>query len=455
MLDFVIFAVTFVAILVGLVIYLYPGSRRQTTVAGLDPSHEKEGNIPDIIKADSFHEFLIQLHQKFGRMASFWLFGPTLAISISDPNLIKSIDYLSEKPKEVNQLFESFVGTNSLLFAQKSDARKQRTVWELMFSERLRDNQNLVIKKLVSELVQKWLTIPVTQHIPVGHYMKAFTIRLCLISGFGDYFAINNNDLIEFSRSFENCFTELELRTNGDLPQKNSPRSNRFEESVDNLKVLLKKAIQGSKKSKSYAVLSPLLSDGSLNDQTLIDECMTYVFMYYSLSSALMWTLFYLSSDETLQEEINEKISINIENDFIDKVIESAISAANVVQWTSRVNPDVENEIDGHLIPKGTPIICHLSSHYFQNNDCDSPLDLFRKHFDSNDEKPFLSFGSKGSKRCCPAEDYSKSIIKQIIIQVISHFRLHSIDSDLIPRQVYRIYSKSEEEIWITIAKRV
>jgi hypothetical protein len=110
----------------------------------------------------------------------------------------------------------------------------------------------------------------------------------------------------------------------------------------------------------------------------------------------------------------------------------------------SRVNIDVDNEIDGHFIPKETPIICYLSSYYFQNSDCDSLLDLFRKHFDSNDEKAFLSFGSKGSKRCCPAEDYSKSIIKQIIIQVITHFRLHSIDSDLIPRQIYRIYSKLE-----------
>lgn len=454
MLEYVIFAVTFVVSLVALVIYLYPGSRRQTTINGLDPSEPKEGNIPDIIRSDGFHNFLIELHSKFGKMASFWLFGPLLSISLRDNQLIKSIDYMSEKPKEVNQLFESFVGIHSLLFAQKSNFRKQRIVWELMFSKKFSDIQRPVFTKMVSELIKKWLTIPEREHIPVGHYMKAFVIRNGLISGFGDYFIQNNNHLIDFSRNFENCFTELELRINGDLPETHSQRTLRFQQSIDNLKDLIKKAIHVWKESKCNSVLSPLLSDESLNEQIIIDECMTYVFMYYSLSSALLWTFYYLASDKVLQEELNQKISINSENSFVDKVIDCALSAANVIQWTSRVNHDVDIEIDGHLIPKGTPLICSLSSQHF-NNDCDSPPEVFKKHLNSTeDQKSNLMFGSEGSKRCCPAKHFSISIVKELIIQVITNFKMHLIDNDLIPRQIYGVYSKSEDEIWITIEKR-
>ena len=71
MLEFVIFAVTFVVVLLSTLFYLYPGSRRQTTIDGLDPSHPTEGNVGDVIKAKSFHNFLVELHQKFGEIAFY------------------------------------------------------------------------------------------------------------------------------------------------------------------------------------------------------------------------------------------------------------------------------------------------------------------------------------------------------------------------------------------------
>ena len=47
-------------------------SRQISTIPGLDPSDDIKGNLDDISAAGSFHEFLVNLHEKFGPIASFW-----------------------------------------------------------------------------------------------------------------------------------------------------------------------------------------------------------------------------------------------------------------------------------------------------------------------------------------------------------------------------------------------
>ncbi|XP_075285911.1 cytochrome P450 20A1 isoform X2 [Opisthocomus hoazin] len=88
MLDFAIFAVTFLLILVGAVLYLYPASRQASGIPGLAPTDEKDGNLPDIIASSSLHEFLVNLHEKYGPLVSFW-FGRRLVVSLGSIDLLK------------------------------------------------------------------------------------------------------------------------------------------------------------------------------------------------------------------------------------------------------------------------------------------------------------------------------------------------------------------------------
>ncbi|XP_058696396.1 cytochrome P450 20A1 isoform X2 [Poecile atricapillus] len=88
MLDFAIFAVTFLLILVGAVLYLYPASRQASGIPGLAPTDEKDGNLPDIIVSSSLHEFLVNLHEKYGPLVSFW-FGRRLVVSLGSIDLLK------------------------------------------------------------------------------------------------------------------------------------------------------------------------------------------------------------------------------------------------------------------------------------------------------------------------------------------------------------------------------
>ncbi|XP_048340413.1 cytochrome P450 20A1 [Sphaerodactylus townsendi] len=88
MLDFVIFAATFLLVLVGAVLYLYPASRQASGIPGLTPTDEKDGNLPDIIASGSLHEFLVHLHEKYGPVASYW-FGRHLVISLGSIDVLR------------------------------------------------------------------------------------------------------------------------------------------------------------------------------------------------------------------------------------------------------------------------------------------------------------------------------------------------------------------------------
>lgn len=48
----------------------------------------RDGNLPDIIASSSLHEFLVNLHEKYGPLVSFW-FGRRLVVSLGSIDLLK------------------------------------------------------------------------------------------------------------------------------------------------------------------------------------------------------------------------------------------------------------------------------------------------------------------------------------------------------------------------------
>lgn len=57
------------------------------------------GNIPDITQAGSFHEFLVDLHEKFGSIASFW-YGAQFCVSLGEWKLFKDVVQLTDRPRK-------------------------------------------------------------------------------------------------------------------------------------------------------------------------------------------------------------------------------------------------------------------------------------------------------------------------------------------------------------------
>lgn len=57
----------------------------------------RTGNVPDIERAGSLQEFLVDLHGQYGAIASFWI-GQKLVVSVASPKLFKEQQAVFDRP---------------------------------------------------------------------------------------------------------------------------------------------------------------------------------------------------------------------------------------------------------------------------------------------------------------------------------------------------------------------
>uniref|UniRef100_A0A8C6ZFK2 Cytochrome P450 20A1 n=1 Tax=Nothoprocta perdicaria TaxID=30464 RepID=A0A8C6ZFK2_NOTPE len=182
MLDFAIFAVTFLLILVGAVLYLYPASRQASGIPGLAPTDEKDGNLPDITASGSLHEFLRNLHEKHGPLVSFW-FGRRLVVSLGAIELLKQ----HVNPNRLRELpfacsWAPFLG--------------------LLASGVQGSYVSLALLILSEELLAKWLSLPEAQHVPLCQHMLGFAMKSVTQTALGSSFE-DDREVIRFRRNHD------------------------------------------------------------------------------------------------------------------------------------------------------------------------------------------------------------------------------------------------------------
>lgn len=64
----------------------------------------RDGNLADIAKAGSLHEFLSELHEQHGGIASFYM-GQMLVVSIASPDILKEHKAVFDRPRKCVQAF--------------------------------------------------------------------------------------------------------------------------------------------------------------------------------------------------------------------------------------------------------------------------------------------------------------------------------------------------------------
>lgn len=57
----------------------------------------RDGNLSDIARAGSLHEFLVETHARFGPITGFW-WGQVYVVSIASPELFKAHANVFDKP---------------------------------------------------------------------------------------------------------------------------------------------------------------------------------------------------------------------------------------------------------------------------------------------------------------------------------------------------------------------
>uniref|UniRef100_A0A672T0E1 Cytochrome P450 20A1-like n=1 Tax=Sinocyclocheilus grahami TaxID=75366 RepID=A0A672T0E1_SINGR len=431
MLDFAIFAVTFVIILIGAVLYLYPSSRSASGVPGLNPTEEKDGNLPDIVNKGSLHEFLVGLHEEFGSVASFW-FGRRPVVSLGAVDRLRQHINPNWTTDSFETMLKSLLGYQSGSGAGVTESMIRKKVYEGAINKTLENNFPLLLQ-LVEELVDKWASYPKSQHTPLcahllGLAMKAVT-QLAMGSRFRD-----DAEVIRFRKNHEAVWSEIGKGYLDGSLEKSSSRKTHYESALAEMESVLKSvAKQSSGQGSSQSSFVNYLLQANLTERQVMEDGMVFTLAGCVITANLcIWAVHFLSVSEAVQERLYHELvevlgeePVTLEKipqlRYCQQVLNETVRTAKLTPMATRLQ-EVEGKVDQHVIPKETLVIYALGVVLQDADTWSLPYRFNPDRFaDESVMKSFSLLGFSGSQACPELSYVGLTMVKQCLLTMILH----------------------------------
>uniref|UniRef100_A0A2K6QVP8 Cytochrome P450 family 20 subfamily A member 1 n=1 Tax=Rhinopithecus roxellana TaxID=61622 RepID=A0A2K6QVP8_RHIRO len=466
MLDFAIFAVTFLLALVGAVLYLYPVS---VVLAFWGPGRRPNGNLPDIVNSGSLHEFLVNLHERYGPVVSFW-FGRRLVVSLGTVDVLKQ----HINPNKTSDPFETML--KSLLRYQSgggnvSEKHMRKKLCENGVTNSLKSNFALLLK-LSEELLDKWLSYPETQHVPLSQHMLGFAMKSVTQMVMGSTFE-NDQEVIRFQKNhgticiltYFQVWSEIGKGFLDGSLDKNTTRKKQYEDALMQLESVLRNIIKERKgRNFSQHIFIDSLVNGNLNDQQILEDSMIFSLASCIITAKLCtWAICFLTISEEVQKKLYEEINQVFGNGpvtpekieqlrYCQHVLCETVRTAKLTPVSAQLQ-DIEGKIDQFIIPRETLVLYALGVVLQDPNTWPSPHKFDPDRFD--DElvmKTFSSLGFSGTQEC-PELRFAYMVTTVLLSVLVKRLHLLSVEGQVIETK-YELVTSSREEAWITVSKR-
>lgn len=461
MLDFAIFAVTFVIFLVGAVLYLYPSSRRASGIPGLNPTDEKDGNLQDIVNRGSLHEFLFSLHQEFGSVASFW-FGRRPVVSLGSLQQLRQHINPNHTTDSFETMLKSLLGYHSGVGAGASESVMRKKVYENAISNALRNNFSLVLK-LVEELVDKWKCFPKVQHTPLCAHLLGLAMKTVTQLGLGERFK-DETQVISFRKNHDAIWSEIGKGFLDGSLEKSSSRKAHYEKALAEMESMLVSVVKERRAQRKHTAFVDTLLQSSLTEQQIMEDCMVFTLAGCVIAANLcIWALHFLSTSEEVQDKLYQELQdvLGLEPITLDKVPELRYcqQVLNETVRTAKLTPvaarlqEVDGKVDQYVIPKETLVIYALGVVLQDPDTWSFPYRFNPDRFEEESiRKSFSLLGFLGSQTC-PELRFAYTVASVLLSSVVRQLKLHQIQA-----QVTEVRSElvctPKDETWVTISRR-
>uniref|UniRef100_A0A8D2AES2 Cytochrome P450 family 20 subfamily A member 1 n=2 Tax=Sciurus vulgaris TaxID=55149 RepID=A0A8D2AES2_SCIVU len=461
MLDFAIFAVTFLLALVGAVLYLYPASRQAAGIPGITPTEEKDGNLPDIMNSGSLHEFLVGLHERHGPVVSFW-FGRRLVVSLGTVDVLKQ----HINPNKTLDPFETML--KSLLKYQSgnesgSENLMRKKLYENGVTNSLQSNFGLLLK-LSEELLDKWLSYPETQHVPLSQHMLGFAMKSVTQIVMGSTFE-DDQEVIRFQKNHGTVWSEIGKGFLDGSLDKSATRKKQYEDALMQLESVLKKIIKERKERNfSQHIFIDSLVQGNLNDQQVLEDSMIFSLASCIITAKLCtWAICFLTTSEEVQKKLHKEVDQvfgkgpvtpeKIEHlRYCRQVLCETVRIAKLTPVSAQLQ-DIEGKINQFIIPRETLVLYALGVVLQDPNTWPLPHKFDPDRFDDESAmKTFSSLGFSGTQEC-PELRFAYTVTTVLLSVLVKRLHLLSVEGQVIETK-YELVTSSREEAWITVTKR-
>ncbi|KAG8520984.1 Cytochrome P450 20A1 [Galemys pyrenaicus] len=363
-----------------------------------------DGNLPDIVNSGSLHEFLVNLHKRYGPVVSFW-FGRRLVVSLGTVDVLKQ----HINPNKTLDPFETML--KSLLRYHSDDGNMsenhmRKKLCENSMTNSLQSNFALLLK-LSEELLDKWLSFPESQHVPLCQHMLGFAMKSVTQMVLGSAFE-DDQEVIRFQKNHGTVWSEI---------------------------------------GKGFL-------DGSLDKNTTRKK---------QYEDVCTWAIYFLTTSEEVQKKLCEEIDQvfgkgritpeKIEQlRYCRKVLCETVRAAKLTPVSARLQ-DIEGKIDKFIIPRETLVLYALGVVLQDPGTWPLPYKFDPDRFDDESVmKTFSSLGFSGTQEC-PELRFAYMVTTVLLSVLMRRLRLLSVEGQVIETK-YELVTSSREEVWITVSKR-
>uniref|UniRef100_A0A4W6DM75 Cytochrome P450, family 20, subfamily A, polypeptide 1 n=1 Tax=Lates calcarifer TaxID=8187 RepID=A0A4W6DM75_LATCA len=443
MLDFAIFAVTFVIILVGAVLYLYPSSRRASGIPGLNPTDEKDGNLQDIVNRGSLHEFLVSLHQEFGSVASFW-FGRRPVVSLGSVEQLRQHINPNHTTDSFETMLKSLLGYQSGMGGGANETVIRKKVYESAINNTLKNNFPLVLK-LVEELVGKWKSFPEAQHTPLCAHLLGLAMKTVTQLALGERFR-DDTEVISFRKNHDAIWSEIGKGYLDGSLEKSCSRKGHYDEGES-----------GFTAEQADVNDSVLLTD-------IMEDCMVFTLAGCVITANLcIWALHFLSTSEDVQEKLYQELEDVLGSDpvsldkipqlrYCQQVLNETVRTAKLTPVAARLQ-EVEGKVDQHVIPKETLVIYALGVVLQDSDTWSTPYRFDPDRFEEESaRKSFCLLGFSGNQTC-PELRFAYTVATVLLSTLVRQLKLHKLKGQVMEVRS-ELVSTPKDETWITISRR-
>ncbi|NXT99976.1 CP20A protein, partial [Buphagus erythrorhynchus] len=462
MLDFAIFAVTFLLILVGAVLYLYPASRQASGIPGLAPTDEKDGNLPDIIASNSLHEFLVNLHEKYGPLVSFW-FGRRLVVSLGSIDLLKQHVNPNRLLDPFETMLKSLLRYQSSLNGDTGESHMRRKLYENGVTKSLQSNFAL-IQKLSEELLAKWLSLPEAQHVPLCQHMLGFAMKSVTQTSMGSSFE-DDREVIRFRRHHDAIWSEIGKGFLDGSLDKNMTRKKHYEDALVELESIIRKVTKERRgRSFNRHVFIDTLLQGSLSDQQILEDTMIFSLAGCVITANLCtWAVYFLTTSEEVQQNLYKELDRVLGKGpvthekieqlrYCRQVLCEAVRTAKLTPIAAQLQ-ELEGRVDQHTVPKETLVLYALGVMLQDSSSWPSPYKFDPDRFNEELAMKNLSLlGFSGSQEC-PELRFAYMVATVLLSVLVRKLYLHPVKGQVMEAK-YELVTSPKEEAWITVSKR-
>uniref|UniRef100_A0A8C7JXJ9 Cytochrome P450 family 20 subfamily A member 1 n=1 Tax=Oncorhynchus kisutch TaxID=8019 RepID=A0A8C7JXJ9_ONCKI len=461
MLDFAIFAVTFVIILVGAVLYLYPVSQCLCLYQPIFVT--SDGNIQDIVNQGSLHEFLACLHGQFGPVASFW-FGGRPVVSLGSVDQLRQHINPNRTTDSFETMLKSLLGYRSGMGGGATEAVMRKKLYESAVNNTLKENFPLLLK-LVEELVGKWKSFPKDQHTPLCAHLLGLAMKAVTQLALGDRFR-NDAEVIGFRKNHEAIWSEIGKGYLDGSMEKSSIRKEHYESALAEMETVLMSVAKDRKGQRSQTAFVDALLQSNLTDRQVIKSFSQTVDVSLcgcNIFPVCIWAVHFLSTSEEVQEKLHQELEDVLGSEpvsldkipqlrYFQQVLNETVRTAKLTPIAAQLQEN-EGKVDQHIIPKETLVIYALGVVLQDADTWSRPYKFDPDRFtEDSASKSFSLLGFSGSQ-ACPELRFAYTVATVVLSTVVRQLKLHQVKGQVVEARS-ELVSTPKDDTWITVSKR-